>query len=299
MADISPDVMKRFLSGFQAGSGAAESSGRLNLAASGQAMDFVQSQQRLAAQREAQQAEIQQNNLKLTYQQQAQSAQNALAAQKMQNDMQQSAMQYKLQEQNQSLERVAFVERLKAQRALAEQNRLELAARVENIEKDNAFKKEQLALQRQALDKKSDYQTAVLEQRKEHDKMQTDLRNRTVLKNQFEQTMAIAADPLKGSQFRTADGQIDQQKVYDFAAANSRRILDSTGMSKPGLPTKEELAEEKKAEAKVDTTGNSQQSPAKEKGILERFVDKRALDWAENNPDDPRAKRIKARLGVQ
>lgn len=298
--ELQPEVMQRFLAGFQAGSGAAATSARTSQGAA----DFVLRSQQLEQQKTAQERELIQNQTKINAQREANSMEAALGSQKINLDAQKAAMQYKLQEQQGQLERLAFVERLKSQKAIADQNRLEMQMRLDQLEKQNSFKAQELEQQKTNSDKMFDYRKLQSEQRAgqrtEDQQMKMELRSKSVLQDQMNQALKIAGDPANPirAQLLDANGQPDQQKMYDFASANSRRILDSTGMSKPSLPSREQLAEEKK----VDTTGNSQQSPKatpKPKGVIENFVDKQALEWAQNHPDDARAKLIKKRLGVE
>lgn len=266
--EIAPDVMKRFLSAVGAGASAAESSARTGIASRQQALDFVQRQQQLAMQERGQEAEIAQGNMRLAYQQQAQSAQNALAAQKIQQDTERAAMQYKLQEQQQSLERAAFVERLKAQKALAEQNKLELQARVDNIEKDNAFKKEDLQLRRQALDKKSEFQLLVEERRREQEENKNAFKNQELFRKNYDTFITLLSDPMKGanlSKDKPANMTTEEfattlaQQATQKALGGGKRVDPST-YTPPPAP-------------KTDVTSEITEE-VKEKGPIEKIVDK-------------------------
>lgn len=266
--EIAPDVMKRFLSAVGAGASATESSARTGIASRQQALDFVQRQQQLAMQERGQEAEIAQGNMRLAYQQQAQSAQNALAAQKIQQDTERAAMQYKLQEQQQSLERAAFVERLKAQKALAEQNKLELQARVDNIEKDNAFKKEDLQLRRQALDKKSEFQLLVEERRREQEENKNAFKNQELFRKNYDTFIKLLSSPMEGatlSKDKPAN-MTTEEFATTLAQQATQKAIGGGKRVDPSTYTPE----------KIDTTGNSQQVAIPKTGNL--LVDSATAD---------------------
>lgn len=252
--EIAPDVMKRFLSAFGAGSSAAESSSRTGIASRQQALDFVQRQQQLAMQERGQEAEIAQGNMRLAYQQQAQSAQNALAAQKIQQDTERAAMQYKLQEQQQGLERSAFVERLKAQKALAEQNKLELQSRVDQVQKDNEFKKEELALRRQSLDKKSEFQLLVEERRRGQEESKVIKQNQDLFQKNYNTFIKLLSSPVEGA-------NLSKDKPADMSTEEFATVLAQQATQKAiGGGNKVDPSTYTPEPTKVDTTGNSQQT---------------------------------------
>lgn len=267
---VPEDVMKLFAQSFASGSGANEAAQRIGLARTAQNQEF----QLGTAKLELQNQELEQQRIdagaRIALQRENIAADTALKGQEIALRAQENAKSFFLKEQAMQQDKLNFAEQIRARKAAEDFKRTEMALNLEELERQTKLKQGALELAKEKNNGVSDYKQASLEQQRAKQTENDNFRKLRLLSQEVNNVRKSAyRDPNNEfmgvkDEFLGAGGTIDEDKVYEIAKSRVNRLMDSTGGSTQSFPERQE-------EVKATPVSTIEEKP---KGILESLVDK-------------------------